>query len=98
MAVPDRQDWEAIGFLLSSEIRQGVLRTLIEKRSTPSQISTVLGEPISHVSRALKELQSRKLAICLTPNRKKGRLYQITTLGETVLHELERMRTVGGKT
>ena len=90
--MPDKPDWEAVGFLFSSEIRQGVLRTLGEKRSTPSQISVAIGRPISHVSRALKELQSRKLAICLTPDRKKGRVYQITALGESVLRELEGMR------
>ncbi|HLA82221.1 MAG TPA: ArsR family transcriptional regulator [Thermoleophilia bacterium] len=95
--MPDKQDWETVGFLLSSEIRQGVLRTLSGQRCTPSQISTVLGQPISHVSRALGELQSRKLAVCLTPERKKGRLYQITSLGETVLRELERLRTRGEK-
>jgi len=93
MVVPDRPDWEAVGFLLSSEIRQTVLRALGEKRSTPSQISTEIERPISHVSRALKDLQTRKLAICLTPERKKGRVYQITALGESVLRELAGIRS-----
>src|SRR5437867_1546742 len=92
MVVPDRPDWEAVGFLFSSEIRQRVLRALSEKRSTPSQISAAIERPISHVSRALKELQARKLAICLTPERKKGRVYQITALGESILRELDRIR------
>ncbi len=91
--VPEKQDWEVVGFLLSSQLRQSVLRALSEKRSTPSQISAVLGKPISHVSRALKELQSRKLVVCLTPGRKKGRVYQVTALGESILRELGRMQT-----
>src|SRR5437016_8148992 len=96
MAVPDRPDWEALRFLFSSEIRRSVLRTLSEKRSTPSQISAAIGRPISHVSRALKELQDRKLAVCLTPERKKGRVYQITALGESILRDLDGVRG-GGK-
>jgi len=88
MVVPEKPDWESIGFLVSSEIRQSVLRTLSENRSTPSQISAAIERPMSHVSRALKELQDRKLAVCLTPERKKGRVYQITGLGESVLREL----------
>ena len=91
--MPDRPDWEVVGFLFSSEIRQGVLRALSEKRSTPSQISIATSRPISHVSRALKELQARKLAICLTPERKKGRIYQITALGESILRELDGTRS-----
>ncbi len=95
--MPEKPDWETVGFLLSSEIRREVLRTLNEGRSTPSHISTILHEPISHVSHALKELQDRKLAICLTPDRKKGRLYQITTLGEGVLRELDSVQPEGGR-
>jgi predicted transcriptional regulator len=90
--VPEKQDWDVVGFLLSSQLRQSVLRTLSERRSTPSQISAVLGKPISHVSRGLKELESRKLVVCLTPERKKGRVYQVTALGESILRQLGRMQ------
>ncbi len=96
--MPEKPEWEAVGFLLSSEIRRDVLRTLKEGRSTPSRISATLRTPISHVSHALKELQDNRLAVCLTPDRRKGRLYQITSLGETILRELDSVRPREGRT
>ena len=81
-------DWETVSFVFSSELRCKILLELNKSKNTPKQLSISLKHPISHVSKALKQLNERKLVECLTPNRRKGRLYVITEFGSQVLDEI----------
>lgn len=60
----------------------------LEKPGTPTELATKLQIQRSTVSRAILELQDKKLIKCLTPNEKMGRLYQITDLGRKILKEI----------
>ena len=44
--------------------------------------------PLSHVSNTLAELVEKNLAVCLTPELKKGRLYELTVNGKKILKDL----------
>lgn len=79
--------YELISFLLRSKNRKKVLKNL-EKPGTPTELATKLQIQRSTVSRAILELQDKKLIKCLTPNEKMGRLYQITDLGRKILKEI----------
>ncbi|MHA2064427.1 MAG: hypothetical protein ACXABY_08615 [Candidatus Thorarchaeota archaeon] len=48
-------------------------------------IAKATGEHLSHISRAMRELEENGLARCLTPKRPKNRYYEITSKGEEVL-------------
>ena len=87
--------WDTVSFVLSSEVRTNVLETLRAQRSTPSQIAKRVDQPLSHVSRALRELQSKALVTLLTPSRTKARLYEITERGREVLEKVSALR--GGR-
>jgi len=84
-------DWETVSFVLSSELRFKTLLQLSKSKYAPKQLSIFLNKPISHVSKTLKELRTKGLIECLTPSRKKARLYSITKLGSQVLEEVNRL-------
>jgi DNA-binding MarR family transcriptional regulator len=83
-------EWNAIGFVISSNYRVTVLRRLNDGPATPSQIANDEDIAITHVSRALRELGERDLVELLVPeNRRKGRVYGITEKGERIWEEMQ---------
>ncbi|QSG07771.1 winged helix-turn-helix domain-containing protein [Halapricum desulfuricans] len=83
-------EWDEIGFVISSDYRVTTLKRLAEGPATPSQIADEADIGIAHVSRALKGLRDRGLVELLVPEeRKKGRVYGITTDGNNVWQQIE---------
>jgi len=83
-------DWNLIGFVISSDYRVTVLRQLNEGPATPSRIADEGDLAITHVSRALNELRDRGLVELLVPEeRRKGRVYGITEQGEGIWRQIE---------
>ncbi len=82
-------DWDLISFVKSSDKRLRILSMLKNSVSTPSDISLKLGVPISHVSSTLSELMENKMVICLTPERRKTKLYKITEKGIKILTKVD---------
>ena len=88
-------EWNAIGFVISSSYRVTVLRRLNTGPATPSQIANDEDIAITHVSRALNELGDRDLVELLVPeNRRKGRVYGITEKGEQIWNQMEAQNLV----
>ena len=88
---PDGSDeWEEIGFVISSNYRTAVLRHLAEDASTPTAIADRAGLPVTHVSRALRTLAERSLVELLVPKEiKKGRRYGLTDRGRLIWQHIE---------
>ena len=82
-------DWDLISFVKSSDKRLRILSLLKNSVFTPSDISTNLSIPISHVSSTLSELMENRIVICLTPERRKTKLLQITDKGLKVLSKID---------
>jgi len=83
-------EWDEIGFVISSDYRVTALKRLAEGPATPSQIADEADIGIAHVSRALKGLRDRGLVELLVPEeRKKGRVYGITTDGNDIWQRIE---------
>lgn len=83
-------EWEEIGFVISSTYRVTVLQRLSEGPATPSQIASDADIGIAHVSRALSELREHGLVDLLVPEeRKKGRVYGITGDGTEIWEQIE---------
>jgi len=78
--------WQDVSYIISSEYRKKVL-SVLENPKIPSKISKELNINIAHISRALSELESRKLVECLTPDSNKGKLYVITRHGKEVINK-----------
>lgn len=74
----------ALSFIKASRYRQKVLESLNSAILTPSDIAKEIDTRLNHVSMYLRELKDERLVVCLNEEAKKGRLYQLTALGEQV--------------
>lgn len=72
------------GFVAASDYRKKIVERLKEAPATPRRISKETGIHISHVSTTLGELREEGIVYCVNPQRKKGRVYRLTELGEWV--------------
>jgi DNA-binding HxlR family transcriptional regulator len=90
------ENWDEIGFVISSQYRVTVLEELHEGPATPSTIARSSEHSMAHISRALGELRDHSLVTLLvSDDRKKGRVYDTTELGEQVWDEIQVMNLKG---
>lgn len=83
-------EWDHVGFVISSRYRVTVVEALSDGAALPSQIARDAGVQIEHVSRALGRLRERSLVTLLVPeDRKKGRLYGLTDDGRCVWEQIQ---------
>ena len=83
-------DWDVVGYVISSDHRTAAVGRLAEGPATPTQIAEGVDISVTHVSRALRELRKRDLVDLLVPEeRRKGRIYGITTRGREVWELIE---------
>jgi DNA-binding MarR family transcriptional regulator len=86
----DADEWDEIGFVISSKYRIKVLETLSTGPSIPSTIASETGIPITHVSRALRVLRERSLVeLLVSKHKKKGRIYGMTEHGQRLWERIE---------
>lgn len=81
-------DWNLVSFVMASEPRFLILLNLREKVCTPTELTNEMEVPKSRTSTVLKELEEKELVKCLTPKRRKAKLYSITDRGEKVLQKI----------
>jgi predicted transcriptional regulator len=83
---------ESLDFVLSSETRFRILAFLSRSSSTPTQLAKSVEKHLSHISRALRELESKDLVMCSNPRNSKPREYCLTPEGDKLLREIYRYR------
>lgn len=84
------ENWDDIGYVISSQYRVVVLESLADGPATPSRIAEEAEMSIAHVSRALGELRDHSLVTLLvSEDRKKGRVYGVTDRGEAIWEEID---------
>lgn len=87
----DTEEWNLIGFVISSKYRIAVLKRLSEGPSTPSTIASDTELPITHVSRALSALRERSLVeLLVSKHKKKGRIYGATERGQQLWKRIQK--------
>ncbi|KXA98815.1 hypothetical protein AKJ40_04435 [candidate division MSBL1 archaeon SCGC-AAA259M10] len=79
---------EDLGFVKASKYRQKILKELTEGKEIPSEIAKKLDTSKPQISSTLKELKERKIVECVTPERRKGRIYDLTEKGRKIVKEL----------
>lgn len=82
--------WNLVSFVGRSKMRAELLK-LLGSPKTPTQLGKILKIHRSSVSRALIELEDKKLVECLTPNEAVYRLYKITSKGKQILSRVEKL-------
>jgi len=84
--------FDSLDFVLSSETRFRILSFLSKDAETPTQLAKLVEKHLSHISRALRELESKDLVICSNPKNTKPREYHLTAEGDRLLREIYRYR------
>lgn len=75
-----------LSLIKASKHKQNIVTMLGDGNiKIPSEIGNSLGLKTNHVSANLKDLKERGIIECLNEDKKKGRLYCITTRGKTLL-------------
>lgn len=77
-----------VAYVMGSQYRLAVVRTLSKGPTTPSDISDVHTVSLSHVSRALSELRDRNVVESYG-EQSRTKLYDLTEYGDKVVEELD---------
>ena len=77
--------YKIVGYVMASEYRRNILKSIGENIKIPSVLAEDIGLRTNHVSNVLKDLKEKELVICLNEEAKKGRLYKNTELGIQIL-------------
>jgi len=83
-------DVEEYAWVKASDYRESILLALADKPRPPKEIAERTGYYLSHVSNTLSDLNDHGLAECITPDRRKGRLWSTTDNGATLIEDLRR--------
>lgn len=79
-----------VTYVKISSYRKRTLKTLENNAiKIPTEIAKESGIRTNHISKVLRELKDHGLVVCLNPDFRKGRLYQLTPLGTKVAGRLE---------
>lgn len=83
-------NWNKISSVMASEYRVNVLKKLKSKSPRKGKdLSDKLEISMSHSSEILSSLQEMNLVKCLTPEKRRDRLFAITAEGEEVVDYLQ---------
>lgn len=84
------EQWDNIGFVISSRYRVISMENLASGPSTPSQIAEERSVGIAHISRALQDLKDKGFVdLLVSEDRKKGRVYGLTETGREMWEVIE---------
>ncbi|WP_336021833.1 winged helix-turn-helix domain-containing protein [Halobellus salinisoli] len=83
-------DVEEYSWVKASGYRENILLALEEKPRTPKELAERTEYYLSHVSNTLSDLNDHGLAECITPDRRKGRLWTATGKGQKIIDDLKR--------
>jgi len=83
--------WELVSFI-HGQTRKICLELLSSGPKTPTTIVKTSGKHLSHISRALRELEKKGLVECLTPDLPKNRIYRITSKGKEILEKMKELQ------
>ncbi|SNZ12802.1 hypothetical protein SAMN06269185_1932 [Natronoarchaeum philippinense] len=83
-------DVDEYAWIKASNYRENILVAIGEKPRTPKELAEMNEYYLSHVSNVLSDLNDHGLAECITPDRNKGRLWQVTQKGEEMVEDIHR--------
>ena len=82
--------WGDVSYVIASKTRKAILLKL-ETPRTPTFLAKDIGINLANISRALTELESKEVVICLTPKQKVGKIYSLTKKGKDIVGQMKKM-------
>jgi len=73
-------NYQKYSFVISAPNRKKVIIAL-DREKTPKELAKELRKQDANISRALRELTNEEIIKCLTPEKKRGRIYVLTKIG-----------------
>lgn len=78
----------SLGYVMAGKYRKIVLLILATGALSPTEITRQTDHYQSRISKALADLTSKGLVVCVNPDTRKGKLYRLTPDGEKVCSQL----------
>jgi len=82
------ESYEDYSWILKGKQRRKILKVM-DKPMIPTQIKEKTNLSLNNVSDILREFRKRKVAKCLNPKEKTGRLYELTNKGKKLKKQIE---------
>jgi DNA-binding HxlR family transcriptional regulator len=72
------------GYVISSSYRENSVKSLNESNKIPTNLAEDIGIRTNHISKVLKELKECGVAECINEEKRKNRVYRLTSMGQNV--------------
>jgi predicted transcriptional regulator len=82
------KNYKDYSWILKGKQRKKILKVM-DKPLIPTQIKEKTDLSLNNVSDILREFRKRKLAECINPKEKTGRLYELTDKGKKIKKQLQ---------
>ena len=89
-------DWALIGYVKRSKNRLRALE-LLESPLMPSEVGKRMEISLTHASKIIRELNSKKLVSCLNEDLKVRRIYRVSEQGRHIKKQLLNLTKISDK-
>ena len=80
----DDDTLKAYGYVISSSYREKSVQSLSKSDKIPTDLAADIGIRRNHISKVLSELKDCGIAECINEDKRKNRVYRLTSKGEDV--------------
>lgn len=85
----DDETLKVYGYVISSSYREKSVKSLNKSNKIPTDLAEDIGIRSNHISKVLKELKECGVAECINEEKRKNRVYRLTSKGEDVANLLD---------
>ena len=80
----DDETLKVYGYVISSSYREKSVKSLNDSNKIPTDLAEDIGIKTNHVSKVLRELKDCGVAECINEEKRKNRIYRLTSTGEDI--------------
>ncbi|MBQ2226368.1 MAG: winged helix-turn-helix transcriptional regulator [Methanobrevibacter sp.] len=85
----DDETLKVYGYVISSSYREKSVKSLNKSNKIPTDLAEDIGIRSNHISKVLRELKECGVAECINEEKRKNRVYRLTSKGEDVANLLD---------
>ena len=85
----DDETLKVYEYVISSSYREKSVKSLNKSNKIPTDLAEDIGIRSNHISKVLRELKECGVAECINEEKRKNRVYRLTSKGEDVANLLD---------
>ena len=89
VVIMDDETLKVYGYVSSSSYRERSVKSLKDSNKIPTDLAEDIGVRTNHISKVLRELKECGVAECINEEKRKNRVYRLTSKGEDVANLLD---------